>query len=296
MSIIIGTRGSRLALAQAKEVERLLREVAPETTTELRIIKTQGDLRLDLRLDASGDKGLFTSELDQALRRGEIDIAVHSLKDVPTTLGEGTQFGALLPRQDPADALIGSSLDALPQGARVGTSSPRRAAQLLELRPDLDIQPIRGNVETRLGKVLTGEYHALVMAMAGLKRLGLEDEIAQRLEPREMVSAPGQGAIAVQMRQGEEALKALLERIHCPRTALAVELERALLSGIGGGCAIPLGCLCVPCQESECYQLYLYYQHAGQGIRLERTFEAREASSIAEQILSELQTRIAILR
>lgn len=296
MSIIIGTRGSRLALAQAKEVERLLREVAPETTTELRIIKTQGDLRLDLRLDASGDKGLFTSELDQALRRGEIDIAVHSLKDVPTTLGEGTQFGALLPRQDPADALIGSSLEALPQGARVGTSSPRRAAQLLELRPDLDIQPIRGNVETRLGKVLTGEYHALVMAMAGLKRLGLEDEIAQRLEPREMVSAPGQGAIAVQMRQGEEALKALLERIHCPRTALAVELERALLSGIGGGCAIPLGCLCVPYQESECYQLYLYYQHAGQGIRLERKFDAREAGSIAEQILSELQTRIAILR
>lgn len=296
MSIIIGTRGSRLALAQAEQVQRLFNELAPEVTTELRIIKTQGDLRLDLRLDASGDKGLFTSELDQALRRSEIDIAVHSLKDVPTTLGEGTQLGALLPREDPADALIGSTLEALPHGARVGTSSPRRVAQLLELRPDLDIQPIRGNVETRLSKVRSGEYHALVMAVSGLKRLGLEGEIAQRFTPRQMVSAPGQGAIAVQMRQGEEALSDILGRIHCPQTALSVELERTLLSGVGGGCAIPLGCLCMPCPEPKRYQLYLYYQYAGQGIRLERTFDECEADTIAQSILTELQARISTLR
>lgn len=250
--IIIGTRGSRLALYQANEVKRLLEEAHQGLLVELKIIKTQGDKRLDLSLNASGDKGLFTKELEYALLSGEIDCAVHSLKDLPVDLTEGTSLGAVLVREEVSDVLLGNyTFRELPVGAVVGTSSPRRAAQLLEQRPDLEIREIRGNVESRIEKLHRGEYDAIVMAKAGLKRLGLMDEVGYEFTTFEMVPAPGQAAIAVQQRASDRRLEEVLATIHCPRTARCTEVERYLLKQVGGGCAVPFACLCseVYCQS-----------------------------------------------
>lgn len=246
-TFIIGTRGSKLALAQAEQVKRELLLAYPDLEVELRIIKTKGDKRLDLSLNASGDKGLFTKELEEALFAGEIDCAVHSLKDLPVELCSGTSLGAILRREQVNDVLISvryKSLAELPNRAIVGTSSPRRAAQLLEQRSDLDIREIRGNVDTRLAKLDNGEYDAIVMAYAGLKRLGLEDRITQILPEVQMVPAPGQGAIAVQIKGDREDHKELLKPLHHDYTARCVEVERYILSKIGGGCAVPFGCNC----------------------------------------------------
>ena len=246
-TFIIGTRGSKLALAQAEQVKRELLLAYPDLEVELRIIKTKGDKRMDLSLNASGDKGLFTKELEEALFAGEIDCAVHSLKDLPVELCSGTSFGAILRREQVNDVLISvryKSLAELPNGAIVGTSSPRRAAQLLEQRSDLDIREIRGNVDTRLAKLDNGEYDAIVMAYAGLKRLGLEERITQILPEVQMVPAPGQGAIAVQIKSDREDYKELLKLLHHDYTARCVEGERYILSKIGGGCAVPFGCNC----------------------------------------------------
>ncbi len=243
----IGTRGSKLALAQAEQVKRELLLAYPALKVELRIIKTKGDKRLDLSLNASGDKGLFTKELEEALFAGEIDCAVHSLKDLPVELCSGTSLGAILRREQVNDVLISvryKSLAELPNGAIVGTSSPRRAAQLLEQRSDLDIREIRGNVDTRLAKLDNGEYDAIVMAYAGLKRLGLEERITQILPEVQMVPAPGQGAIAVQIKSDREDYKELLKPLHNDYTARCVEVERYILSKTGGGCAVPFGCNC----------------------------------------------------
>lgn len=243
----IGTRGSKLALAQAEQVKRELLLAYPALKVELRIIKTKGDKRLDLSLNASGDKGLFTKELEEALFAGEIDCAVHSLKDLPVELCSGTSLGAILRREQVNDVLISvryKSLAELPNGAIVGTSSPRRAAQLLEQRSDLDIREIRGNVDTRLAKLDNGEYDAIVMAYAGLKRLGLEERITQILPEVQMVPAPGQGAIAVQIKSDREDYKELLKPLHNNYTARCVEVERYILSKTGGGCAVPFGCNC----------------------------------------------------
>ncbi len=254
--VIIGTRGSRLALAQATEVQRRLLEAHPQLEVELKVIKTQGDKRLDLSLNASGDKGLFTKELEHALDAGEIDCAVHSLKDLPVEVAEGTILSAILPREDTADVLLGGyTLETLPEGATVGTSSPRRAAQLLEQRPDLNIKEIRGNVETRIAKMEAGEYDAIVMAKAGLKRLGLEAKISYEFSPFEMVPAPGQAAIAVQQRADDKPLAELLSALHCPSTARCTEIERYLLQQAGGGCAIPFACACTE----------VYYQSVTEG-------------------------------
>lgn len=243
--LIIGTRGSRLALAQAEEVKSKLQTAHPELEVELRIIKTTGDKRLDLSLNASGDKGLFTKELEVALHNGEIDCAVHSLKDLPVELNEGTILSAILRREDPRDVLLGGyTFETLPQGAIIGTSSPRRAAQLLEQRPDLNIKEIRGNVESRIAKLEAKEYDAIVMARAGLKRLGLEERISYTLDTLEMVPAPGQAAIAVQQLEGREEVAQYLASIHCPHSARCVEIERYILHQHGGGCAVPFACLC----------------------------------------------------
>ena len=263
-TIIIGTRGSNLALAQAREVQRRLQVSNPDILVELKIIKTKGDKRLDLSLNASGDKGLFTKELEIALLEKEIDCAVHSLKDLPVLQPEGTYISCVLPRANPHDALLGvaSSIDSLPKSAIVGTSSPRRAAQILEKRPDILIKEIRGNVETRLSKLDSGEYDALVMACAGLERLGLQSQIASELSIEDMVPAPGQGAIAIQQRVEDKALADILSQIHCPITARCTEIERYILQALGGGCAVPLGCFCEPIETSDetddkIYQGYL---------------------------------------
>jgi hydroxymethylbilane synthase len=215
-----------------------LKAISVETRIE--IIKTTGDHLQTASLMQAGGKGLFTKEIEQGLLDRSIDIAVHSLKDLPTEITPGLTIAAIPERDDPRDALAGSKLSALTHGARVGTSSGRRAAQLRHLRPDLLIEPIRGNVDTRLRKLKEGKFDAIMLAAAGLKRLGFESEIAEILTADQVCPAPGQGALAIQTRANdpaEEICRALDHR----NSRLAVEAERAVLAGLGGGCQLPVG-------------------------------------------------------
>ncbi|MDX2162385.1 MAG: hydroxymethylbilane synthase [bacterium] len=242
--IRFGTRGSALALWQTRHVMALLEAAHPDIHTEHLIIQTKGDQVLDTPLPLVGGKGVFTAELESALHEGRIDCAVHSLKDLPTTLPDGLTIAALPPRASAADVLIsraGYTMGSLPHAARIGTSSTRRAAQLLYARPDLHIVNIRGNVDTRLQKALAGDgdYDAILLAHAGLERLGRLDVVTQVLSIDAMLPAPGQGAIAVQTRS-DPALAALFAPLHHRETALAVTAERAFLAGLGGGCSVPV--------------------------------------------------------
>ncbi len=244
MPIRLGTRGSALARWQTDHVVGLLRAAWPEITCQIEVIHTQGDRVLDVPLPRIGGKGVFTVELEAALRRGDIDLAVHSLKDLPIEQPAGLTIAAVPPRGAVADVLIsraGYTLATLPPAATVGTSSRRRAAQLRALRPDLRILDVRGNVDTRLRKALDpdGPYDALVLAQAGLERLGHADAVTQVLPLDMFMPAPGQGALAVQAR-GEAALLALLAPLDHRPTRLAVTAERAFLAGLGGGCALPI--------------------------------------------------------
>lgn len=239
-TIRFGTRGSDLARWQTQHVLGLL----GDESAEVQIFTTKGDQVLDVPLPLIGGKGLFTAELEDALYRGEIDFAVHSLKDLPTEVAAGLRIGAIPARANPADALIsreGYTLDTLPENAAIGTSSLRRASQLLHLRPDLKMLDIRGNVDTRVRKALdtSGIYDAILLACAGLERLGLMAHVTQILPFDRMLPAPGQGALGVQCRDEAESL-ALLTPIHHRETALAVTAERAFLAGLGGGCAVPV--------------------------------------------------------
>ncbi len=243
-AVRIGTRGSALALWQAHHVRDLLRQAWPSLAVSIEVMKTQGDITLDSPLPQIGGKGVFTAELEAALRNGAIDLAVHSLKDLPTDNSEGLIIGAIPQRGNAHDALISRAnhtLDSLPAHATVGTSSRRRAAQLLVRRPDLRLLDIRGNVDTRMRKALAadGPYDAIVLAMAGLDRLKRAGEISQDLSLDEMLPAPGQGALAVQCRD-EAASRALLAPIIHRPTLLAVTAERAFLAALGGGCATPV--------------------------------------------------------
>jgi hydroxymethylbilane synthase len=243
----LGTRGSALARWQTEHVCDLLLRSWPHLRTELVVLTTTGDRALDVSLAAMGGKGAFTAELEQALRAGTIDLAVHSLKDLPTADSAGLVIGAIIERGDPGDLLVtrgGHTLATLPHGARLGTSSRRRAAQLLRQRPDLTILDLRGNVDTRLRKALDpdGPYDGVVLAQAGVERLGLVVEHAERLHDDVMLPAPGQGALAVQC--GDDvALRALLEPLNHLPTQLSVTAERAFLAALGGGCATPVAAL-----------------------------------------------------
>ena len=233
--LVIGSRGSQLALWQSQWVAAQLAAQGIETRIE--IIKTTGDKITDVALSKVGTKGLFTKELEEALLAGQIDLAVHSLKDMPTELPAGLILAAIPEREDPRDAMVGSAIDALPQGARVGTSSLRREAQLRARRPDLIIEPVRGNLDTRLRKLDEGRYDAIVLAAAGLKRLGWESRITELIPFEIMCPAVGQGALAIETRQ-DSPLASLLD--HAP-TRAAITAERALLAGLGGGCQVPIG-------------------------------------------------------
>lgn len=240
----LGTRTSRLALWQTNHVVAQLQSHWPELQCQLIHHETQGDKRLDRPLPEIGGKGLFTAELEEALRQREIDLAVHSLKDLPVEVPQDLQIGAILSREDTRDVLVARenwTLATLPQGAIVGTSSLRRQAQLLAVRPDLTVRSIRGNVDTRLRKVMSGEYHAAVMAGAGLSRLGLTAQITEWLEPETMLCAPGQGALAVQCRANDEAVLTLLSAIHDAGAEATTIAERHLLYSLGGGCSAPIG-------------------------------------------------------
>jgi hydroxymethylbilane synthase len=242
-TLVIGTRGSRLARWQTDWAAAALAAAWPELKIELRPFTTSGDRQLEAALPAIGGKGVFTQELEHALRAGEIDLAVHSLKDLPIEPAEGLMLGAISPREDARDVLVareGGTLVALPPGARVGTSSPRRVAQLLAVRPNLTLLPVRGNVDTRIRKALGGEYDGIVLAAAGVKRLGLEKYITEYLPWEVMLPAPGQGAIAMQCRADDAELLALLRPLDHAATRAAVTAERGFLAGLGGGCSAPV--------------------------------------------------------
>lgn len=248
--IRLGTRGSDLARWQTDHVLKLLQLAWPKLQTETHVITTHGDRILDTPLPLVGGKGLFTAELEAALRSGQIDVAVHSLKDLPTETPPGLTVGAIPERASPADVLISRrnyTLETLPKGATVGTSSRRRAAQLLRQRSDLHLLDIRGNVDTRIRKALDkdGPYDAIVLAYAGVERLSQLHVVTQVLPFDQMLPAPGQGALAVQCRDEASSL-ALLAPIHHLETAIAVTAERAFLSGLGGGCAVPVAALTAP--------------------------------------------------
>ncbi|MBX2998624.1 MAG: hydroxymethylbilane synthase [Caldilineaceae bacterium] len=240
----LGTRASALARWQTDFVIALLQSAHPHRYFESQLISTRGDRVLDTPLPLIGGKGLFTLELEQALHAGEIDFAVHSLKDLPTEDAGGLVVGAIPQRANPADALVsqaGYTIDTLPNGAVIGTSSRRRAAQLLHYRPDLRIHDIRGNVETRIRKALdpNGPYTATILACAGLERLNLMDVVTQILPFEVMLPAPGQGALAVQCRDEATSLS-ILDAVRDPFTAAAVAAERAFLAALEGGCSLPV--------------------------------------------------------
>lgn len=244
--IRIATRGSRLAIWQAGWVRDLLAAAWPRREVEIIKIETRGDRLLDQPLPEIGGKGLFTEALERALLAGDVDLAVHSLKDLPTELPAGLKVGAVCPREDPRDVWLTrddgpASPAELRPGMVVGTSSERRRAQILALRPDVEVRPIRGNVETRLRKLDEGLYDALVMAAAGLRRLGFTDRVNAYLDPPEWLSAPGQGAVAVECRSDEPTTDELLDPIEDDVARAETDAERALLARLQGGCQVPVG-------------------------------------------------------
>ena len=242
-SIKIGTRGSTLALAQTAWVKEKLQEQYPGASIEIIRIKTSGDRFFEASLQAIGGKGIFTKEIEDTLLRDEIDIAVHSMKDLPTALPIGLIVAAIPPREDPRDVLVSvaaTKLSELPAGARIGTGSLRRTAQLRYYRRDLMIVPIRGNVDTRLKKLDQGEYDALVMAAAGLKRIGREEKIAEYIPNDICLAAAGQGALGLEARE-DDSICEQLSFLHDPATFAEVTAERSFLNRLGGGCHVPVG-------------------------------------------------------
>jgi len=242
-TLLIGTRGSRLARIQAETVREMLSSLHPDRAWLLREIRSEGDVRRQASLASIGGRGVFVKALEDKLLAGEIDLAVHSLKDMPTRLATGLKIGAVLPREDARDALVsrgGSTLDDLPAGAVVGSGSARRRAQLLAYRSDLVVRDVRGNVDTRLRKLSSGGYDALILAAAALIRLQRTSAISQWLPLTLMLPAVGQGALAVEVRESDEEVRALVQPLNHSPTERAVSAERAFLSTLGGGCTVPV--------------------------------------------------------
>jgi hydroxymethylbilane synthase len=243
MNLTIGTRGSPLALAQSNWVKKKIETKNPDIQISLLKIKTKGDKILDSPLAEIGGKGLFVKEIEEALLTEEVDLAVHSMKDLPADLPEGLQIAIYPEREDPRDALVSigfQTLSALPEGSSVGTGSLRRSAQLLHLRPDLHVVPLRGNVGTRLRKLETENLQAVILATAGLRRLGFSNRISQVLSPEEILPAVGQGALGLELRQDDTATKEALQFLNHERTEVTVRAERAFLNKLEGGCQVPI--------------------------------------------------------
>jgi hydroxymethylbilane synthase len=247
-NLIIGSRGSRLALWQSEWVKNQLSTLYPELKIKIEIIKTSGDVNTQQPLTVIGGKGVFTKELEEALLDQKIDLAVHSLKDLPTILHTGLTLAAIAEREDPRDALIirkdlkieKPSIATLPQNAIVGTSSQRRLAQLRAIRSDVRIKDLRGNVDTRLRKLDEGQYDAIILASAGLRRLGWAERISAPLSTEEMLPAVGQGALGLETRADDEEIIALVQALNHQPTNIACKAERAFLRGLGGGCQLPI--------------------------------------------------------
>ena len=248
MKLVVGTRGSNLALVQTNWVVDQFKKENPGVEFEVKIIKTKGDLIKDLPLDKIGDKGLFVKEIEKSLLDGEIDMAVHSMKDMPSYLPEGLKFAHSPKREDPRDALIFKegykSLDDLPQGARIGTGSKRRKYQLLKHRPDLEIVPIRGNIETRIKKIETEKLDGVVLAASGLRRAGLDDKIDYYIPTDIMLPAPAQGILALEIREDDKETEKIIDSIKDDITKIQIDAERGFLIGVNGSCHIPMGAYC----------------------------------------------------
>lgn len=248
MKIRVGTRGSNLALIQTNWAIDRLKEKFPEVEFEVKIIKTKGDKILHLSLDKIGDKGLFVKEIESQLLEGEIDLAVHSMKDMPAEVVEGLKFAAVPKREDPRDVIILreglNSFDELPIGATIGTGSKRRKYQLLRKRPDLNIVPIRGNIETRISKIESENLDGIVLAASGVIRADLEEKITEFLPVDLMIPAPAQGALALEIRENDEKLEKMIDAIRDEVSQIQTDAERSYLAGIDGSCHIPMGAYC----------------------------------------------------
>ena len=294
--LIIGSRGSKLALWQAEWVRERFSRLHPLKTISIEVFKTSGDVMKDAPLAVIGGKGVFTKELEEALLDGRIDLAVHSLKDLPTTLPEDLMIAAITEREDARDALVlreelsieRPSIKRLPEGCVVGTSSPRRLSQLKHLRPDLVTKELRGNVDTRLRKLDAGEYDAVILASAGLRRLGLAHRISAPVEIEEMLPAVGQGALAIEIRGGDEEALSLLALLDDQKTRSACVAERSLLRALGGGCQLPIAAHAVV-QDNHLRLDGLVAETSGATI-IRDTLEG--ASSDAERLGSDLAFRL----
>ena len=284
--ITIASRGSQLALWQARWVERRLGELG--YSVQIQVIRTTGDKITDVPLARVGTKGLFTKEIEEALLAGEAQLAVHSLKDLPTELPPGLVLAAVPEREDPRDAVLGKRLDELPPGARVGTSSLRRAAQLHRLRPDLMVASVRGNLDTRVRKLEEGQFDALLLAAAGLNRLGWADRIAEILPPEVMCPAVGQGALAIETTAEG---RAVAEPLDHPATHAAVLAERAVLHALGGGCQVPIGAYAALRDGTLHLQAVVIAPDASRLVRAEAHGPATEAERLGAALGAELLSR-----
>ena len=283
--LVIASRGSQLALWQARWVAAQLSAAGHEC--RIAIIKTTGDKITDVPLAKVGTKGLFTKEIEEALLDGRADLAVHSLKDLPTELPEGLILAAVPVREDPRDAVVGRKLADLPPGAKVGTSSLRRAAQLRQLRPDLQVESVRGNLDTRLRKLDEGQYDAILLAAAGLKRLGWGHRIAEILAPEQMCPAVGQGALAIETRSGFDGV-AMLDHAD---THTAVMAERAVLGALGGGCQVPIGAYATVSQGRVTLLAIVAAPDGTQVVRAEAEGASADAAEIGARLAADLLAR-----
>jgi len=286
MKIIrVGTRGSRLAIAQTEIALAALRKSYPGVRFEVVKISTKGDV--DRRpLFTIDEKGIFEKEVNDAVKKGEVDFAVHSLKDIPSDLSEDLVVACIPKRASPNDVLVnekGQKLKELAAGSKVGTSSLRRAVQLKKSRPDLDIRPIRGNIETRVKKVISGEYDAVVLAEAGLTRIGMKDIIVERFGVREFVPAPGQGAIAIVCRRDNKVLIEMLKQIEDPRSRAEVLAERALIRKVEGGCRFPLGAVAVTSGERITLYASVFSADGSRNIRVKKIGDASDPEKLGNK-------------
>ncbi|MCE5170229.1 hydroxymethylbilane synthase [Paenibacillus profundus] len=297
-TIIVGTRQSALALTQTGHVIAALEDICEKANLpfqfEIRKIVTKGDRILDVTLSKVGGKGLFVKEIEQALLDKEIDMAVHSMKDMPWEQPEGLMVGAIPKREDPRDCLImksGQTLDDLPLGAKVGTSSLRRSCQLQAYRPDLQIEPLRGNIDTRLKKLETEGFDAIVLAAAGLHRMGWQERISSYLPEEVSVPAVGQGALGIECRKDDEEVCSLLERYHDADTARTVRAERAFLGRLNGGCQVPIGAYATNVGMCGAIQLTGLVGSAEDGEIIKETMEGDHPEAIGTAVAERLLAR-----
>ncbi|NOX96783.1 MAG: hydroxymethylbilane synthase [Nitrospirae bacterium] len=291
MKLIIGSRGSPLALCQAEWVREKLKELYPEGQFLIKEIKTQGDKILDVALARVGGKGFFTKEIEESLLRGEIDLAAHSLKDLPTEIPPGLFLGAVTLRSEAHDVLVSKdalNLSQLPEGAKIGTSSLRRRAQLLKFRPDFQVMDLRGNLNTRLRKLRELDLNAIVIAGAGLKRMGEEDRITEIIPFSIILPAAGQGALGIEIREGNTEIKEMVAKLDDRDSRVETEAERSFLEKLGGGCQVPVGALGQLRKGNLSLQGIILSLDGRGSVQSELTGKAEDARNLGERLAEEL--------